>query len=491
MYKVGIPFVNRAKSTATPKTAQPGCKIEVHLCRKRSRWLALLCPAVLSFVFAGPVAAQSLDSELKSLLDLGCQNISDTIDWSSPLGNLCDNISYFATGTFSGGNAAITQPIVPIMIQERLQDLRGELTAAAMAEAAAAKKEKGQPTNPESSSYLRGKQPAFVMMASRTDIMSDAIVAKADDFNTGGETGAAGGESSTTSQISPKLSLLVSAEAEASDRDVTHFEDGYDSNIARFTAAIDSQFTKKFLAGFALTYYQHNGDFHTGGDFSNDAFGGIAYASFLPVDRFFIQATAGYGSKEYERTRVASFKADGQDIISWVTTNQHIKGKYDGNEFNSGVMLGYDLSKGAVTFGPRASLNWVYNKFDSYAEKGNTGVELAFDETDVSSLQSRLGLTGSTAISTGFGVLVPQAYGNWVHEFENDQRTENFRFVHELYNIQHQYQTEPPDRNFFEAAVGISAVLPNGWQAYAQYRTTLGHDYLDSHAGALGMRIEF
>ena len=42
-------------------------------------------------------------------------------------------------------------------------------------------------------------------------------------------------------------------------------------------------------------------------------------------------------------------------------------------------------------------------------------------------------------LRTGFGVLVPQIYANWVHEFENDQRTENFSFVDDSTNVQYSY----------------------------------------------------
>lgn len=388
-----------------------------------SRWLNLLGAVALSFFLAAPAAAQSLDEQIGSLLGFNCEGFSGVIDEGSPLAILCN--SGEGAGTSAGGNAAGAAQMAPSIVQERLQEARGA---------------------------------------------GDADVA-----------------AGTVTEISPQLSLIFSLEGETLDRDVTHFEDGFDSEILRLTAGFDSQVTDKFLAGVAFTYNEQDGDLNSGGDFDNDSFGLLAYASFLPTERFFIQATGGYASKGYEHTRTASFETEGVEQ----TFTGPVKGSYDGNEISGGILLGYDQPAGAVTFGPRASLDLVYTDVDGYSEKGTTGLELSFADTSEFSLQSRLGMAASMAISTGFGVLVPQMSANWVHEFENDQRTENFSFVDDTESVQYQYEDESPDRNFFELALGVSAVLPHGWQTFAQYRTLLGHDYFDSHVGAIGMRFDF
>ncbi len=57
-------------------------------------------------------------------------------------------------------------------------------------------------------------------------------------------------------------------EYESLNRDVTTFEDGYDSDIWRLTTGVDYQFTEQIVAGLAFDYYNHNGDFDNGGDFN-------------------------------------------------------------------------------------------------------------------------------------------------------------------------------------------------------------------------------
>lgn len=407
----------RKQVGSAPRSKRRPLKNKVQL------FLRLICAVSLNLVFTGPAVARSMDDQLIFLLENGCKNLSRCSDLDGQLLDLCSDGE--GPGTGAGGNASSPQ-IAPAIVQDRLEDARGE--------------------EPD---------------------------AEYDDCG-------------NVIKVSPNLNLFFSVEGEALDRDTTHFEAGYDSDILRFTAGIDSQFTDKFLAGLALTYYNHDGDLHSGGDFENDSFGLLAYASFLLTKEVFIQATSGYASKRYNRTRTAYFEMGGTKAGPGP-----VKGSYDGNELSGGVLIGYDRSKNNIIFGPRASLDWVYTNFEGYTEKGNTGLELSFEDTAEFSLQSRLGMAGSMAVSTRFGVLGPQLYANWVHEFENNQRTETFSFVDDLNSVRYQYEDESPDRDFFELAFGVSVVLPNGWQTYAQYRTLFGHDYLDSHVGSLGMRVNF
>ncbi len=292
---------------------------------------------------------------------------------------------------------------------------------------------------------------------------------------------------STVSELGAGWSLFVSAEYENLDRDVTTFEDGYDSDIGRFTVGSDYRLSSAVTTGLALTYATHEGDFDGGGDFENDSYGLTLFASYLPSDKMFLQGTMGYASKSFDRTRLVS--ASLTDTANPLGPGS-VNGDYDGSEFSTGLLWGYDHTTGNLTIGPRLGLGWIYTQFDDYTETGDTGLELVFDDTDETSLQSRLGLAASIALGTGFGVLIPQVSADWVHEFANDQRTEAFSFADDAAGIAFAYQDEDPDRDFFEYAVGLSAVLPNGWLPYAQFRAIAGHEYLDSYVGVVGLRIE-
>ncbi len=304
-----------------------------------------------------------------------------------------------------------------------------------------------------------------------------------------GEEGISESGTTGTVALSSGMNIFFSAEYESLDRDITAFEDGFDSDIGRFTAGGDYRFTEMLVAGAALTYYNHNGDFDGGGDFDNDSYGVTAYASLQLTDQAFVQATLGYAAKDYERTRIATWTEPSASVVPLISGP--VTGDYDGDEFSAGLLAGYDFSFGSLTIGPRVGLDYIRTDFDGYSESGTTGLELIFAGADETSVQSRVGIAGSLAVSTSFGVLLPQANVYWVHEFEDDQRSEAFSFAQDTNSTTFFYDNEGPDKDFFEFSAGVAAVLPNGWQPYAQFQTTIDHDYLDSMVASVGLRKEF
>ena len=104
-------------------------------------------------------------------------------------------------------------------------------------------------------------------------------------------------------------------------------------------------------------------------------------------------------------------------------------------------------------------------------------------------LTTTAGLFASVAINTKWGVLVPQATGEYVHEFLNDQRTVGFQFVDTINRLR--FQTDEPDRNFFNLGIGAVFVLPGGMSTFVNVRELLG--YADRRATnvTVGLRLAF
>jgi outer membrane autotransporter protein len=394
--------------------------------------MILLVP--LGLVFTQPLNAQPLNNVVEDLLEFDVDNIlcgkllSAGVAPTGSLAAYCSQVGSGSTST-SGGGAASPQTS-PGIIQDRLQALR------------------------EDQGEMSGTEDAAI------------------------------------SELAPGWSVFFSAEGEKLDRDVTTFEDGYDSDIGRLTIGTDFQLTDKATLGVAATYSNHQGNFDGGGDFDNNAYGLIAFASLAPHEKIFVQATMGYAFKEYDRTRSVSASITDPIPAPGNPISGSARGDYNGSELSMGVLMGYDHVIGSMTIGPRLGVDWIYNEFDSYTEQGGSGLDLVFDESDQTSLQSRVGLAGTMAISTGFGVIVPQVNADWVHEFANAQRTLAFSFADDTNRVGFAFQNESPDRDFFELAVGISAVLPNGWLPFVQFRTIAEHEFLESYVGTAGLRIE-
>jgi len=296
-----------------------------------------------------------------------------------------------------------------------------------------------------------------------------------------------GASSDQVLNITPAISLFLSGEYQSLDRNVTTFEDGYDSDIWRIIAGSDYRIQDILIIGVAFDYQHQKGDYTGSGDFKLDSYGGLIFANITPTDNLYIQISGGYSALENDRHRLTSFT----EASTSTSVSGFVDSQYDSDQYSANIQSGYDFNIANITIGPRVGFSWSRNNFDSYTESGNTGLELSFDEDHRTSLQSRFGLFSSTAFSTRFGVVVPQFGADWVHEFEDDQREIQFSFVNDLRSKSLAFQNESPDRDFFEIHAGTSIVMAHNFQAYVNYRAITGHSYFDGHSVNFGLRIGF
>jgi outer membrane autotransporter protein len=305
-----------------------------------------------------------------------------------------------------------------------------------------------------------------------------------------GDTGG-GASSDTVIDLGGGLGVFFSGGYESLNKNNNRYEDGYDSDIASTTAGIDYKISDWLVAGVAFNYSNFDGSYDDGGGFDDDSYGGLLYASLFPMERTFIDVTLGYARQDYDRKRNAFFDPD--DALPGDEVSGRIKGDYNGDEFNAGFLSGYDLPIDNFTIGPRLGLSWIRVDQDSYKETGNTGLELRIDSDTRTSVQSSLGFQATAAFSTGFGVLVPQFAAAWVHEYAGGARNVNASFVDDARPdpTTFKFKREKPIRDWGDLSLGVSAVLPNGLQPFANFGTMVGNGRFTSYAGTLGMRADW
>lgn len=287
-------------------------------------------------------------------------------------------------------------------------------------------------------------------------------------------------------ELSQSIELFLSAEYQSLDREITRFEDGYDSNIWRITTGADYRIHDSLLIGTAFDYRHQKGDFAGGGNFSLDSYGALVYADITPLTGMFVQIIGSYADQNNERSRFARFQEDDGPLHTGFVNSD-----YQGTEYTVSIQSGYNFTFHKLEITPMVGLDWVRNNYDSFSEAGNTGLELRFAKDHRVSLQSRLGMFASMAFSQTFGVIVPQFGISWLHEFENDQRDIQFSFVGDTRNKLLTFQNEKPDRDFMEISAGTSVVFAHGIQAFINYRAIAAHQYFNSHSASVGLRLEF
>jgi|SRR5882762_3052872 len=299
------------------------------------------------------------------------------------------------------------------------------------------------------------------------------------------------GRGGSADQPGTGLGVFVTGDYQFLNKDTTRFETGFEQHTAGTTVGMDYSFRGRAVVGVALNYAHEFGDFsRVAGGFDNDAYGISFYGSVVPIDNLFVDAFLGYTRKEYAFDRRVDL-----EIPSAGGPNRVVLGRIEGDtssdEVRAGVTVGYDVVLGRFTVGPRAGVNYRDARIAGFHERGNTGIELMYDNQNVVSLTTTLGLFASMAISTRFGVLVPQATAEWVHEFENDQRSVGFTFNDSLPRPRFLFQTDPPDRNFFNVGLGTVLVLPGGWSTFVNVRELLGYSGRTATSVTVGLRASF
>ena len=413
----------------------------------KSLLAGLLGTATLSLPIVGHT--QSLDdavnAQLKFSGGIECQRLLDGIPGNTSFlnGELLNICSRGAPqggspSSFSTGGGATTPTTLPSIVQQRLREARGKENI------------------------------------SKTKVSA----ASADAAVVGGK----------------RRGFFISAEYEALDREVTTFEDGYDSDIQRLVVGWDFQTTARWAAGFAFDAAQQEGDFKGGGDFEVKSYGLVAFGSFLPTDKTFVQFYGSFVSSSYERNRMGTFtekNTNGTLNYPKAPVSGSQSTDYDADQFRVGMLAGYDFPIRHVTISPFVGVDWQRTDFDTHSETGITGLELTFYDDEQTSLQSSVGAQASVALRSGSWAVMPQTSFIWKHEFEDDQRDVEVSFVGDTRAKRFTYQTEKPDRNWGEINVGVIAVSPGGLQVFGNYRTLTEHSFFDSDAVTIGLRVPF
>ncbi|MDH5257656.1 MAG: autotransporter domain-containing protein, partial [Gammaproteobacteria bacterium] len=95
------------------------------------------------------------------------------------------------------------------------------------------------------------------------------------------------------------------------------------------------------------------------------------------------------------------------------------------------------------------------------------------------------------AVSTGFGVLLPQVSFKWVQEFEDNSDPINAYFVADPNQTRLSFETGNKDQGYMNMQLGVTAVLPRGLAAFIQYETQQFVDDYQQSMISLGARKEF
>jgi len=291
--------------------------------------------------------------------------------------------------------------------------------------------------------------------------------------------------------------LFVNGHAGFGDRDGTARESGFDFDSLGITAGVDYRVSDTFFVGVAGTFTSADADVdNAGGELDSDSYGVSGYATVQLSEAWYADAVIGAGLSDHDQDRAVRYSIA---ALGGGTTNvnQIASADFDGDYFNASLSSGYNFYRDGWTFGPYARLQRSSVDVDGFTERMSnpaapgSGLALQIDDQEFDSFTVAVGGQASRAISTSWGVLLPNASFEFIHEFDNDAEDITGRFVDDITRTTFVLGTDDPDRNYYVVGLGVSAVFARGRSAFVSYQGLIGYEDLENHAITAGLRMEF
>lgn len=291
-----------------------------------------------------------------------------------------------------------------------------------------------------------------------------------------------------------RFSTFLTAGATALRHRDNEFEQGYNATIPSVTLGGGYLISNNLETGLAFNYSNSNGNNNTGGGFDVDSYSPLLYINYLPFDYAFANLVLGYTRQNQanDRIAVASKTPNGVNVGQEPSFRLNTTGNLNANQYSLNFLGGYDHPVENLTIGPRFGVDVRQWEMNGYQESTNTGLELRYNSQNQTSIQSTLGLAASSVHRFTSGVLVPQLSASWVHEYSNNSRTVNAQFVQAIVTPStdgFSFQTENPARNWAVINLGVSFLMQQGVQVFANLSTVQGNRNFESYGGNLGVRV--
>lgn len=304
--------------------------------------------------------------------------------------------------------------------------------------------------------------------------------------------GAASGDANPLFEGGGRLGVFVNGTTASANKDPTTNEEGFDSDAWSITAGIDYRFLDNLIAGLAIGYYSGSNDIdNSGGDLDTSGYSASLYGTWYQGESFFVDGMLTYGTNSYDQTRNINYQ------IGTTAVNQTAAADYDGDQWSAALGTGYMMAKGAWSYGPVARVEFVSANVDGYAEQmsdpnaNGGGWAASVRDLHQDSLTSSLGFDVSRAVSTSWGVLVPQLHLDWTHEYRDNPLQVAGSFVQDPTNGVFGITGDAPDSDYFNGRLGVSVQFAGDNAAFLYYNKVFGYQNLDLDSFGLGVRMTF
>jgi outer membrane autotransporter protein len=281
----------------------------------------------------------------------------------------------------------------------------------------------------------------------------------------------------------PRWGAFANGIFEFGDLDGSAEEAGFDFHSEGLTAGADYRVADGMSLGLAMGFAKETVDYDRNrSDLDDEQLNVSIYGTYYQNESWYVDGILGYTHHWLDGHRDIRFPGD----------RRTADGDTDGDELLVAAGGGYVMTLGGgFDFGPYARLEYKKLWIDSFKEKGAFGLNLSYEDDDLDSVISNLGLNGSFALSTDVAVVTTSLYMDWEHEYRDDRRNVRARYTADPNtNTGWKVRTDSPDRDSANLGGSVSAMFQGGIAIYANYETLLFYKRVDRHEITAGFRVE-
>lgn len=284
----------------------------------------------------------------------------------------------------------------------------------------------------------------------------------------------------------PRWGGFISGTIGGGDKDATSKEEGFNFRTRGVTAGADYRFSSATVFGGALGYARSDVDIDAnGGGLDASGLSLSLYGTYYRTQSLYFDAVLNYAGNDYKQTRNIDYTVGSTRVQE--TARSDTASKLVALSMGGGYEFAAESGASAEI---SLRLHRLASTIDGYTETGANALDLTLGKQTIRVLTSSLGTRGSWPLNFKWGVLIPQLDISWQHEFDSGAHQIKGHFVNDQFATTFAFDTDEPDRDYFQLGLGASAIIPGGKTAFLQYQTTLGRaDYRDYNV-ALGMRLE-
>jgi hypothetical protein len=201
------------------------------------------------------------------------------------------------------------------------------------------------------------------------------------------------------------------------------------------------------------------------------------YASWQPVEGFYVDLVGGAGSLKFDSRRRTP-------------SNAFAMGERDGDELFGSIAVAWDVDNGGWKLSPYARLSVASATLDAFTETGDPVYSLAYGAMDVDMVAGNLGIRGEHAYEMDFGTFTPRFRAEYRHQFEG-AGVATLRYTDLLTGPTYSVSGVPIDRDTLVVGLGADWRWKNGFTFSLDYEGDIADSEQDRHRLLIRMSTKF